>query len=63
VNAPRLDKGRVGGPSRRREAADRGEGSICKCIPPGEVGPWVEGGCEYEAQPLQVGLRVEVLIL
>jgi len=45
------------------EAANRGQGGICKSVPPGEVGPWVKGGGEDEAQPLQAGLWIEELIL
>ena len=44
------------------EAADCGQGGICKSVPPGEVGPWVKGGGEDEAQPLQAGLRIEELV-
>ena len=44
------------------EAADCGQGGICKRVPPGEVGPWVKGGSEDEAQPLQAGLRIEELV-
>jgi len=41
----------------------RGQGGIGKRVPPGEVGPWVKGGGEDKAQPLQSGLRIEELIL
>ena len=52
---------KVGGKAHPRggEAADRGQGGICKRVPPGEVGPWVKGGGEDEAQPLQAGLWIE----
>jgi len=53
---PKRGRGRVEGPSRG------GRGGICQCVPPGKVGPWVKGGGEDEAQPLQVGLWVEELI-
>jgi len=42
--------------------ADCGQGGICKRVPPGEVGPWVNGGAEDEAQPLQAGLYIEELV-
>jgi len=42
--------------------ADCGQGRICKRVPPGGVGPWVKGGGEDEAQPLQVGLWIEELV-
>jgi len=44
------------------EAADSGQGGICKRVPPGEMGPWVKGGGEDKAQPLQAGLWIEELI-
>jgi len=44
------------------DAADRGQGGICNCVPPGEVGPWVKGGGEDEAQPLQAGLWIAELV-
>jgi len=55
---------KVGGKAHPRggEAADCGQGGICKRVPPGEVGPWVKGGGEYEAQPFQSGLWIEELI-
>ena len=55
---------KVGGKAHPRggEAADRGQGGICERVPPGEVGPWVKGRGEEEAQPLQAGLRIEELI-
>jgi len=60
----RQGEAKVGGKAHPRggEAADRGQGGICEHVPPGEVGPWVKGGGEDEAQPLQVGLWIEKLI-
>jgi len=45
------------------EAANRGQGGICNCVPPGKVGPFAKGGSEDEAQPLQVGLWIKELTL
>jgi len=56
------EKGRVEGPSLGGEAADPGQGGIRKCVPSGEVGPWVKGGGEDKPQPLQAGLWIEELI-
>ena len=55
---------KVGGKAHPRGgvAADRGQGGICKRVPPGEVGPWVKGGGEDEAEPFQAGLWIEELI-
>ena len=60
----RQGEAEVGGKAHPRggEAADCGQGGIRKRVPPGEVGPWVEGGGEDEAQPLQAGLWIEELI-
>jgi len=56
---------KVGGKAQPRggEAANHGQGSICNGVPPGEVEPWVKGGGKDKAQPLQVGLWIEELIL
>ena len=45
------------------EATNRGQGGICKSVPPGKMGPRVKGRGEDKAQPPEVGFRIEELTL